>query len=256
MGIHLAVQPAELLPRPFRHAGKLVVDKNAAIFHFRFAGSHISISLDVCRLPPPHRHVGPPVPRRHAQPARQLIDAINRAALVAPGNHQGTRHARRRVVHHGYHEALPLAIEVFRPQDAALHHVRHQGIASQRANNDRQRGSFFQGHAGRTSRHPQHVFLQVANGAHHSGMFIPVITQCCHLLRGHQREIPVTCLADHKILIRKSGPNGQEQSTPAAQSRHDSDYLHVSVVLSHFIKNQRNRATNPPPGRNLTCNTS
>ena len=66
---------------PCCQAGSLVVEEDATVFHpwRRLILTAVAIYDMVLVL---HRHVSPPVPRRHAHLAAELIDAVDRAALV------------------------------------------------------------------------------------------------------------------------------------------------------------------------------
>ena len=81
----VAVVGAERVLDPRRQAGCLVVEEDAAIAHGGFAVG-VFAALDVCLAVLLDGHVGPVVPGRHAQLLRQLVDAVDRAALVAAGN--------------------------------------------------------------------------------------------------------------------------------------------------------------------------
>ena len=72
---------------PRRQTWCLVVQEQATVAHPGFAVS-ILAKLDKYSVMLRHRHVSPPVPRRHTYLLRQLIDAEHGATLVAAGNHQ------------------------------------------------------------------------------------------------------------------------------------------------------------------------
>ena len=81
-----AVICAESVFHPRRKARRLVVQENASVTHGRLAvGEHTFINIYAFVLF--YRRVGPIVPRRHADLARQFVYSVNRSAPVAASNH-------------------------------------------------------------------------------------------------------------------------------------------------------------------------
>ena len=77
----------EVLRRPRPDAPHLVVDEDAAVLHRGRSDPH-AFRGNVERVAMRGRHIGPPIPRRHADPARQFINAVRRPAAVAAGDDQ------------------------------------------------------------------------------------------------------------------------------------------------------------------------
>ena len=84
-----------------------------------------------------HRHVRPPVPRRYADPARQLVRAEDRAALVAARDHQGAGDPRLRLIDDLPDIAFPFAGKAGDIELAALHQRVDRGAAADCADDDR-----------------------------------------------------------------------------------------------------------------------
>src|SRR6185437_5601842 len=68
-----------------------------------------SSGLRIQRVAMQYRDIGPPVPGRDTDARGQVVNPINRAARIAARNHQGTRNAWDRVIHHLRESGLPLA---------------------------------------------------------------------------------------------------------------------------------------------------
>ena len=82
--VGLGVHAAEMLLTPRAERGPLVVDEDAAIFHGRIA---VFVAVVVIQFVLMHYwRIGHPVPGRHADAARYLVDAIDGAALVVACN--------------------------------------------------------------------------------------------------------------------------------------------------------------------------
>ena len=110
--VHLGIDAAELLVAPVAKRGPLVVDEYTTVSHFGLAvGIYTSFYIYVILMP--CGDVGPPVPRRHTHLATELVDAVDGAALVAAGNHQGLFHSRCGVVNNLQEILLPLTFYVF-----------------------------------------------------------------------------------------------------------------------------------------------
>ena len=110
--VHLGIDAAELLVAPVAKRGPLVVDEYTSVSHFGLAvGIYTSFYIYVILMP--CGDVGPPVPRRYSHLARQFVDAVDGAALVAAGNHQGLFHSRCGVVNNLQEILLPLTFYVF-----------------------------------------------------------------------------------------------------------------------------------------------
>ena len=101
LGIGLGVDATKLVVTPVAERRPLVVDEDATVFHLRRG-------LDDAPAVVPHlllmgdRGIGPPVPGRHADALRDLIDAVDGAALVAASDDETT-------IHHVDEVRLPLA---------------------------------------------------------------------------------------------------------------------------------------------------
>ncbi len=83
---------AVLLVDPTRQRRSLVVEEDAAVFHCRFTLNPAS-GFDIERVFVFNGYVGPPVPGRDANLLGEVVDAKDRAALVAARDDQGTRDA-------------------------------------------------------------------------------------------------------------------------------------------------------------------
>ena len=101
--IHLGVEAAEFRARPAGQRRFLVVDEDAPVLDGR-RPLHPGARQGVQRRPVAGRDVGPPMPRRHADLFGDLVDAVDGAALVAAGDHQGPFDARDRLFNGGDHE--------------------------------------------------------------------------------------------------------------------------------------------------------
>lgn len=63
-----------------------------------------------------HRHICPPVPRRHANSLTDFVDAIDGASLVTACHHEI-------VIHYINHERLPLPFHLAHVQLLLLHEL-------------------------------------------------------------------------------------------------------------------------------------
>ena len=83
----VAVVGAPRVLHPRRQARSLVVEEDATELDGRLAvrvRTFYNVGLGMLG----NGHVSPPIPRRHAQLAAQLVDAVDGASAVAAGNHQ------------------------------------------------------------------------------------------------------------------------------------------------------------------------
>src|SRR5690606_1575869 len=101
---------AEVLGRPGAEVGVLVVDEEPAVLDLRGAlgvpaGQHVEGVLV------PGGHVVPPVPGGDADLLRHVVDAVDRAALVAAGDDERAGHAGHGVGHDLLEGGLPLALD-------------------------------------------------------------------------------------------------------------------------------------------------
>ena len=92
---------------PACQVGSLVVKEYTTICHGRFAvgvGAWLKTGCGIML----NRHVGPPIPRRHAELFRQFVDAVYGTTPVTPDNHHRAVHILARAFHRRYDELLPL----------------------------------------------------------------------------------------------------------------------------------------------------
>ena len=131
--VELAVEAAELLARPAGERRRLVVDEDAAVPHRRLAAACSGRRATNSARWLPHRHVGPPVPGRDADLLRQVVDAEDRAALVAAGDDQRAVDAGPGPGDDGGDRRLPLSAD--RPTGPSCRRL-HQPIEERAAADD------------------------------------------------------------------------------------------------------------------------
>ncbi len=168
VGVHLGVVAPEVGSRPGAERRLLVVDEDATIFHLR-RRLHVAAVLDVQSRGLPNGHVSPPVPRRHAYLFRQVVEAVDGAALVAADHVQVVAVALDDV-------GLPLPPDVVHLDRAFLHHSVNQRALAERTDDHRLwHGRSGLHHLRFRPRHPLDVGGQVAGCAHDA---LPVVL--CH----------------------------------------------------------------------------
>ena len=101
---------AKFFSHPVGQVGRFVVEEDAAIFHDG-AGLDHATRADVERVTVDCRHIGPPIPRRNTDLPGHFIDAVDRAALVAARDHDGTPDARQRALDGLDDKRLPLSAD-------------------------------------------------------------------------------------------------------------------------------------------------
>ena len=111
--VHLRIDAAEISARPVAERRFLVVDEDAAVFHFRRV-LHVVARLRVQTIRMHNGHVRPPVPRGNADALRQLVDTVDRAAFVAACNDHG-------VGRDPDHVRFPLALDRIDIEHVLLH---------------------------------------------------------------------------------------------------------------------------------------
>ena len=95
---------------PGAERGVLVVDEEPAVLH-RGRALRVRARQHVQRVLPPRRHVVPVVPGRDADAPRDVVGAVDRAALVAARDHEGALHAGQRVLDDLLQRGLPPALD-------------------------------------------------------------------------------------------------------------------------------------------------
>ena len=124
--VALRVDAAELAQRPVAEAGPLVVDEYSAVLHLRLAvGERTFLYIYVFVLL--RWHVGKPVPRRHAHLPRQLVCAVDGAALVASGYDEGARYAVQGAVNYLQEILLRLAFKLLAVHLSGLDELLYEG---------------------------------------------------------------------------------------------------------------------------------
>ena len=183
------VQPAELLLGPTGQARSLVVEEDAAILHGRRPLDK-GAGLEEDRLPVLRRHIGPPIPGRHADLLGDFVQTVDRTPLVATDDHQGPGDAGQRLVDRGDRERLPFPGEAGGRHLARPHQPINQQAMAQRAGDDDRlaAGRLACDQHGEHTAHAFDVRTQVRRGALHAG----VIRRVDEHRRGppvrHQRE--------------------------------------------------------------------
>ncbi len=97
--VKFMVKPAVIFHSPAAQRGFFVVQENTAVFHLWFA-RQIRSGFDIQRSLPLNRNIGPPVPGRNANFARQAEQSVNGSAFVASGNNQRFFYSRKRIFDH------------------------------------------------------------------------------------------------------------------------------------------------------------
>src|SRR6185312_3830290 len=136
MSVHLAVRPAEFLPRPSAKARGFVIDENTPVPDFRLAGK-ISSGQDIRGSTLSRGHIRPPIPGGYAQLLRQLVNSVDRAPLVAPGYHQQPPAMIGRILRRSDHKAFPFASQVLHIQRSRLHQLSDLFAFTQCSHDDR-----------------------------------------------------------------------------------------------------------------------
>ena len=102
------VHAAELLACPAGERRRFVVDEDAAVLHGGLAlGVHAGRDEQLRLMR--RRHVGPPVPGRYADLRRHVVHTVDRAALVAAGNHERAVHPGHGLLDRLHDERFPLS---------------------------------------------------------------------------------------------------------------------------------------------------
>ena len=83
------------------------------------------------------RNIRPPIPRRDADLLGQIVDAVDRAAFVAAGDHQRALHARERLRHHLDEKGFPFARDRSRIDLAVADQLIDQPALADRADDNR-----------------------------------------------------------------------------------------------------------------------
>ena len=104
------------------------------------------------------RDVRPPMPRRHADRARQFVGAECGAAAVAADDHQRRGDAGGGAIDRGDHEAFPRAAQLADVEQAAPREAVDRGVAAERAEPD------LRTVAGRRARHAGEIGREVGGG--------------------------------------------------------------------------------------------
>ena len=121
--------------RPAAEGRGLVVEEDAAVLD-RGLAAHVAPGRDVERGAVADGHVGPPVPGRDADLLREVVDAEDRAALVAAGDDQGAVDARPRPLDDLDERGLPAAADLADVELAGLDEPLDQAAPAQRADDD------------------------------------------------------------------------------------------------------------------------
>ena len=213
--VELAVVVAELLLDPARERGRLVVQKDAAVLHSRRA-LDVRARLHVQGAPPLDRHIGPPVPGRYADLLGQVVDAVDRAALVAAGDHQRAGDTGQRLRHHLDHEGFPLALDDLDVELAFLGESIDDSAFAQGADKDRVRARAVLGlrEPWYAAGHALDVGLQVLCSAHHAWPLVPVDVDVGERLSSRDDEAGRSgCKLDVALLANGKGLWRQKQRT-------------------------------------------
>ncbi len=198
--IELVIVVAELPVHPAAQGRRLVVEKNAAILHRRRT-FHVCARPDEQGLPACDRYIRPPVPGRDPDLFGQIVEAEDRAALVAAGDHQSVGNAWNRLWHDLNEKRFPLADDL-RYIDLA---IANQSL-DDRAFADRAHEDHVRPEVGRlvcqlrgAARDAGDVRLQVLHGAHHTCMVVRIDTKHRQSVALRQAE---AVLAWGKVYVR------------------------------------------------------
>ncbi len=123
-----------MLLRPGVERRILVVDEEAAIAHLRLIATRSRGDEDVCLAR--HGDIGEPVPRRDADPFRQIVDAVHSAALIGSHDHERTRDTGERALDDDLPIRLPLPDDVTRLNLPGAHQPIDDGAVPKHADDD------------------------------------------------------------------------------------------------------------------------
>ena len=224
--VHLRIDAAEVGARPVAERRLLVVDEDAAVFHFRRV-LHVGPLDRLDLVPVRHRHVRPPVPRRHAHALRELVDAVDRAAFVAARDHQ-------RVLADLDQIRFPFAPDRVDVQLVLLDEIVDERAFPDRADQDRARTRLaVRFHGRRRPGHALHVLAQILCGADHGAVLV--------FAQNDRRDLTAGCDVEQLVgCVRRVGDQGLEgcgghrmsggKQRPGEQSGHavrESHFLHA-----------------------------
>ena len=133
--VELMIVVAELFSHPARKRGRFIVEKDAAVLHGRLV-LQITARADEQLIVMRYRNVSPPIPGRHANLFRQIVETIDRATFVAADNNQSTSHSGPGLRHNLNNERLPTTADRRRIEFASTQKLADQTILSQRAHDN------------------------------------------------------------------------------------------------------------------------
>src|SRR5690554_1066605 len=185
------VKTTKALTNPSAQSGFFVVKKDAAVLDLA-RSQMMPASLYIKTLLFDNRHIGPPVPGRHAHAGRQVEHAVHGSALVAAHDDQGLVHAFKGLFNHLNTGGFPLPLQVVYLQLAFSHQMIDEHTLPQGADNNNPGYRFLlaQMEAGPGSTHQSQVVLKVAGYSLYAGMFVGGDPKRGHLPCFNQREVP------------------------------------------------------------------
>ena len=252
--VHLAVDAAELLLRPTGERRRLVVEEDAAVFHRRAIVDQ-SHRTHVDGVAMHSRHVGPPVPGRHADLLRQLVDAVDRAALVAAGDDQRALDARQRPLDRLEQERLPASRDPGDVDLAGLGQPVDERTAPDRAHDHDKLGRRAVGrsHHRLQAGDPLDIGLQIAHRPPHPRPIGRVDEQRRSRATGHERSgLRVRGKSDEALLPereakqREGGEHQGAERSERGSAERNGGIVHLGKTLGIVSESGWGPGGNPP----------